>query len=479
MNDMKKLFYLWFLGARECRGLRGEEFTRPIVRYLQKKEEECEPSKVTVQISSKGIKLVADSVRHLVPSHAVTYVSQGRAPDDDIVSVIMLLYNPITKCPVHLHAYRCDSVDTANSLREHFQALVDLPHNQKKIRELERRLHAHGLYPGLSSSSRSHSSRNNLLKSVDTGIAGSNRNSVSDSAEEDPERSQVKRTGGVDPSILHASFDPALKSEQERIASLYDSLAAELRDKLNGALSGKSPPLLLPPKDYDPHQHPQHPQHHQQQHPYQLASNKTQDHEAKKPIQRLLKPYTDNGSSSGLSSGIGSDLDDPAVNKQQQLQQHEQRKLRSEERHLSSSDNHRPIPNLRRKDSGANCRSLDFGSSTDFSSFDSTHNVKRQISVKRASEAGRSSAAARLSKTRSFHEENAQRIKDRRVPYQEIEQKDRFPGLDRDTARVEHLQCHKSSELLAPIAHRFRTDSVPVVVEPLGKNHFRAVRQPN
>ena len=198
--------------------------------------------------------------------------------------------------------------------------------------------------------------------------------SVSDSAEEDPERSQVKRTGGVDPSILHASFDPALKSEQERIASLYDSLAAELRDKLNGALSGKSPPLLLPPKDYDPHQHPQH---HQQQHPYQLASNKTQDHEAKKPIQRLLKPYTDNGSSSGLSSGIGSDLDDPAVNKQQQLQQHEQRKLRSEERHLSSSDNHRPIPNLRRKDSGANCRSLDFGSSTDFSSFDSTHNVKR------------------------------------------------------------------------------------------------------
>lgn len=99
--------------------------------------------------------------------------------------------------------------------------------------------------------------------------------------------------------------------------------------------------------------------------------------------------------------------------------------------------------------------------------------------MKRASEAGRSSAAARLSKTRSFHEENAQRIKDRRVPYQEIEQKDRFPGLDRDTARVEHLQCHKSSELLAPIAHRFRTDSVPVVVEPLGKNHFRAVRQPN
>jgi hypothetical protein len=32
-----------------------------------------------------------------------------------------------------------------------------------------------------------------------------------------------------------------------RAAKLYDSLAAELRAKLNG----KSTPLLLPPKDYD------------------------------------------------------------------------------------------------------------------------------------------------------------------------------------------------------------------------------------
>jgi len=34
MTDMKRLFYVWFLGARECRGLRGDEFVRPIVRYV-------------------------------------------------------------------------------------------------------------------------------------------------------------------------------------------------------------------------------------------------------------------------------------------------------------------------------------------------------------------------------------------------------------------------------------------------------------
>ena len=105
-------------------------------RYFQRKEEECEPAKVTLQISSKGIKLVAEALRHFVPSHAVTYVCQGSPPDDDIVSVILLLYNPVTKCPVHLHSYRCDSVETADLLAEQFQLLVDLPENQRKIRDL-------------------------------------------------------------------------------------------------------------------------------------------------------------------------------------------------------------------------------------------------------------------------------------------------------------------------------------------------------
>ena len=31
--ETKKLFYVWFLGARECRGLRGDEYVRPIVRW--------------------------------------------------------------------------------------------------------------------------------------------------------------------------------------------------------------------------------------------------------------------------------------------------------------------------------------------------------------------------------------------------------------------------------------------------------------
>jgi len=446
-----------------------------MIRYLQKKEQEQEPSKVTLQISAKGIKLVAECLRHFVPSHGVTYVSQGEAPDDDIVAVIMLLYNPITKCPVHLHAYRCDSPDTATLLRHHFQTLIDLPTNQKKIRELEHRLESHGLYP--SSASKNH----RLLKSSDTGV-GARLHSAQDDLIQRPHPSAAS-------SAASGGSDPSVKFEQERIAGLYDSLAAELRDKLNGALSGRTPPLLLPPKDYEQQLKQQQQQQQQQRH----------RSEEKKPVQRLLKPHnTDNGSSSGLSSGIGSDLDDSGALNERSKQRNAatELQLQPQRRRVDRPHEERPS-NLRRKDSVGgtpNCRSLDFGSCADFTSFQSTHNVKSRHISKTPSDASRVNAANRLSKTRSFHEENGARggasanaiaggvggvgagrlmTKPLRrcVPYQEMEQKDRFPGLDRDTARLDqhHLQRH--------IARR--NESVPVVVEPLGKNHFRAVRQPN
>ena len=276
-------------------------------RYFQRKEEECEPSKVTLQISSKGIKLVADSLRHFVPSHAVTYVSQGAPPDDDIVSVILLLYNPITKCPVHLHAYRCDSVETADLLSELFQLLVDLPENQRKIRDLEQRLQSQGLYP-----SAGQNQSRMLIKSCDTGLGGSSGDLLaghSDSSSSDDVTSNDVCKSAMDlqrPVPLQS--DPAMsKTDQERIARLYDSLAAELRDKLGGAMSGKAAPLLLPPKDYETQQ----PESGGRPMPKNSAVQ-SNNNRAGRAVVRGNK-QTDNGSSSGLSSGIGSDLDDPVA----------------------------------------------------------------------------------------------------------------------------------------------------------------------
>lgn len=47
----KQSFYVWFLGAQECRGLRDEHFVRPVLTYLLDREKEIEPTKVTLQVS--------------------------------------------------------------------------------------------------------------------------------------------------------------------------------------------------------------------------------------------------------------------------------------------------------------------------------------------------------------------------------------------------------------------------------------------
>lgn len=196
-KDVKKSsYYVWFLGAKESKGIRGDEYVLPVLHYLLDKEREYEPSKVTLQISSKGLKIIQnvpkykhflplpllshhhnqqpdqsalrghhqrspsvqsssakssscqsdkgssaikmEIIKHLIPSTAITCVAQ----EDDIVCVIMLLFNPITKCPIHMHAYRCDSVETASALKGQLNVLINRPENQKKFAEIEEKLKA-------------------------------------------------------------------------------------------------------------------------------------------------------------------------------------------------------------------------------------------------------------------------------------------------------------------------------------------------
>lgn len=75
------------------------------------------------------------STKHFIPHNAITDAVQS----DDIVAVVLLLYNPATKCPLHVHAYRCDSDSTAKSLHEQLQILINRPENQKRFAELETR----------------------------------------------------------------------------------------------------------------------------------------------------------------------------------------------------------------------------------------------------------------------------------------------------------------------------------------------------
>ena len=169
-KDVKKSsYYVWFLGAKEAKGLRGEEFVLPVMHQLLDQERMIEPSKVTIQVSNKGLKIIqnvpkrsakhdhvsighhvvvsssagssptnqkTEQIKHLIPHESITTVVQ----EEDMVCCLLLIFNPVTKCPVHVHGYRCDSIETACALTESLQILIDRPENQKKFSEIEKRL---------------------------------------------------------------------------------------------------------------------------------------------------------------------------------------------------------------------------------------------------------------------------------------------------------------------------------------------------
>ncbi|XP_071448013.1 fl(2)d-associated complex component [Hetaerina americana] len=295
-KDVKKSsYYVWFLGAKESRGLRGEEYVRPVVRHLLQKERDVEPFKVTLQVSNKGLKIIqnvpgkgvvtgkggssgaaggkggnggssGDIVKHFIPHHAVTCAVQDSTPNEDVVSAILLIYNPVTRCPVHVHSYRCDSVETATILRSQLQTLIERPENQRKFAEIESRLHAKGLLvpPGSPQRVGSPGEPPITVGSPSGGLhhhphhqsngrGGRNNGGGSDGRSSSTRESES--SGSSERGNGHPASPPG-GANTDRITSLYDSLAAELREKLGEVGSGgggkkRHGPILLPPRDYD------------------------------------------------------------------------------------------------------------------------------------------------------------------------------------------------------------------------------------
>lgn len=118
---------------------------------------------------------------------------------------------------------RCDSPETATVLKEQLEQLVNREDNQKKFRDIESRLQSKGLLP-------CHSP----MKGRDRGTPEFDCR-TSDSSE------------NSDRGFGSGSGSSNLTSD--RIATLYDSLAAELREKLSARK--RNTPLLFPPRDYD------------------------------------------------------------------------------------------------------------------------------------------------------------------------------------------------------------------------------------
>src|SRR5690349_12623990 len=77
-KEVKKAsYYVWFLGAKESKGLRGDDYVVPVLRFLLDKEREYEPSKVTLQVSNKGLKIIQNVSRKSRTVKATTASGPG------------------------------------------------------------------------------------------------------------------------------------------------------------------------------------------------------------------------------------------------------------------------------------------------------------------------------------------------------------------------------------------------------------------
>nr|CDJ80443.1 Protein M88.4 [Haemonchus contortus] len=154
----KSHFYVWYLGSKEADGVRGSAVVLPIMRQLLKDTFKKAPNKATVQISSKGLKLIQtvpamsrkgkvkmQTVKFQIAASCITYSIIGKPPFDDVVGVIMLVLNPEMNSPMHVHCYRCDSSQTAQIMHANLQILISRPEVQRSIQDLEQRLFLAGL----------------------------------------------------------------------------------------------------------------------------------------------------------------------------------------------------------------------------------------------------------------------------------------------------------------------------------------------
>uniref|UniRef100_A0A0N5A501 PID domain-containing protein n=1 Tax=Parastrongyloides trichosuri TaxID=131310 RepID=A0A0N5A501_PARTI len=151
----KSYFYIWYLGARESDYLRNDHST---ILYLMKEQLQNSFTKIankaTVSLSQKGLKL-SQSVPMMdkngkikmksmdinIPAHCITFSMIGNPPFNDIVAVTMIILNPEMHSPIHVHIYRCDTVQIAQGMHDKIQYLIHQANNQRLLFDLEKRLY--------------------------------------------------------------------------------------------------------------------------------------------------------------------------------------------------------------------------------------------------------------------------------------------------------------------------------------------------
>lgn len=250
----KRQYYVQYLGWKEVHGVWGREFTESITKELIKRRKGAALPKLTIEVSAKELKITQQiekksKVQKLkypaIPAKDVTYAVQATSPDEDVVSCIYLGFNPQTQCAVHVHVYRCDSVDTADLFADHLTQITEIPEYQQRAVRIEQDLVSRDQIRPRPSAFVGSSNFPD-----DSSMRGVDEESLAYDTRQDP----YVRPGVYDDEYnsrnqydSHYGPSPRPRDPEPPVGNIYDSVAAELRAKLEG----RRDPLLAPPKDYD------------------------------------------------------------------------------------------------------------------------------------------------------------------------------------------------------------------------------------
>ncbi|GFO07635.1 hypothetical protein PoB_003414000 [Plakobranchus ocellatus] len=237
----KSHFYVEFLGWRECRGIRGQKHTEPVIKELRRREKSMDrPPKLTIEVTTKELKISQDldekksgGIKKIkfpsIPARDVTYVHQATRPADgradDIVACIYFGFMPRTGRYVHVHVYRFDEAYTASAFAAKMAVFVknNMDHTQEMEKELANKGHID--MPQVNSADMT-----SEPQTTDSAV-GSASSGYSDEEES--------------PTFTPRNIEPDFQSLTEVMQ--FDNVTDELQYRMKL----KESPLLLPPIDYN------------------------------------------------------------------------------------------------------------------------------------------------------------------------------------------------------------------------------------
>ena len=238
----KRQYYVQYLGWKEVQGVWGREFTESVTKELIKRRAGASLPKLTIEVSPKELKITqliekkgkTQKLKYpAIPSKDITYAVQATSPDEDVVSCIYLGYNPQTRCAVHVHVYRCDSLDTADLLADHLTQITEIPEYQKRAVRIEQDLVAR-----------------DQVRPRPSAFVGSSKYIADDVSTQDGVVEDDRMFESARRDMYRNGEDyPSREKQQEEETGVFNSLAAELQAKLDARRA--KDPILHPPKDYD------------------------------------------------------------------------------------------------------------------------------------------------------------------------------------------------------------------------------------